>query len=120
MGLEHADHTIIRTTLHRMIKRGEIKRVRRGRSRTPAVFAAFEYGPPVAKCDDLTMVEFAELILRETGRPMSTISLVIEMIERGYVAKSGEAVMLKSLRDGMRKRLVVREINGLWQIEKLI
>jgi len=116
MELEHADHQIIRTTLDRMIKRGEVKRVRRGRSRTPAVFAVSEYGPPVAKCDDLTMVQFAELVLREIGRPMSIVSLVVEMLERGYDAKSGEAVMLKSLRDGMRKKPVFIENSGLWLV----
>ncbi len=45
------------------------------------------------------------------------LSLVVEMLERGYDAKNGEAVMLKSLRDGMRKKTVFIEPGGLWRVQ---
>lgn len=113
LDLEKADHQKIQTTLTRMIKRGEVKRVRRGRSRIPAVFAVADYGPPVNLYDGLTLTQSAELVLREIQRPMSAVALTVELLERGFTP-SDEGTMLKSLRDAMRRKDQFSESAGLW------
>ncbi|MBM79939.1 MAG: hypothetical protein CMJ78_05015 [Planctomycetaceae bacterium] len=75
LGLNYSDHDLIRSTLYRMIKRGQIKRMRRSRCREVAMFASVEYGPSVSKWDDMTLVEAAETVLRELGRPISAMAL---------------------------------------------
>ena len=70
LELEEFEFTRVRTTLYRMIKIGEIKRIKRGRSNIPAIFAVAAYGPPANELNDLSQIQAAEVILRELGRPV--------------------------------------------------
>ena len=84
LELEESEFTRVRTTLYRMIKLGEIKRIKRGRSNIPAIFAITSYGPLTSELNDLSQIQAAEVVLRELGRPVDLTLLCVEMMERGY------------------------------------
>jgi hypothetical protein len=75
------DENLIRATLSKMLKRGNIKRIRRGRNNIPALFAVASYGPDDIGLNGLTQIEAAEIVLRELGRPVTLTQLVVEMLE---------------------------------------
>lgn len=116
LGLDYSDHDLIRSTLNRMMKRGVIKRMRRSRCREVAIFAAAEYGPSANQWDDMTLIEAAETVLRDLGRPVSAVALTVELVERGYTPTTDEKAMLKSLRDAMRRKPQFRESGGQWTV----
>ena len=112
LELPETEFTRVRTTFDRMIKRCEIKRIKRGRRNIPAVFAVYEYGPPTNELNDLSQIEAAELVLRRMGRPVELTTLAVEMLERGYEPVNGRQSFIKSLRQAMsRKELFVHESN---------
>lgn len=116
LELDQSEFTRVRTTFDRMIKRGEIKRVRRGRSTSPAVFAVSSYGPPTNELNDLSQIEAAELVLRQIGRPVDLTVLAVEMIERGFEPLAGKAGVKKSLRSAMGRNDRFVEESGMWTL----
>ena len=114
LGLDETEFTRVRTTFDRMIKFGEIKRIKRGRRNIPAVFAVADYGPPTNELNDLSQIHAAELVLREIGRPVEAVVLAVEMTERGFLPVNGKATFVKSLRAAMGRNEKFVEKNGLW------
>ena len=114
LELEESEFTRVRTTLYRMIKIGEIKRIKRGRSNIAAIFAVTSYGPPVNGLNDLSQIQAAEVVLRELGRPVDLTLLCVEMMERGFEPVAGKAGFKKSLRSAMGKNSKFAEEMGQW------
>ena len=114
LELEESEFTRVRTTLYRMIKLGEIKRIKRGRSNIPAIFAITAYGPATNELNDLSQIQAAEVVLRELGRPVDLTLLCVEMMERGFEPVAGKAGFKKSLRSAMGRSDKFKESNGLW------
>ena len=54
------DKPMVRTTLDRLRKRGDIRRLRRGRNNIPALFAVAGYGPDDLGLNDLSQIEAAK------------------------------------------------------------
>ena len=117
-GLEfdQSEFARVRTTFDRMIKRGDIKRIQRGRRNIPAVFAVSTFTAVSSGLNDLSQIEAAELVLRELGRPVEFVVLVVEMLSRGYVPVSGNATFKKSLRAAMGRKSQFAVNNGLWSV----
>ena len=111
------DKTIVRSTLDKMIKRGDVKRVRRGRSTAPALFAVSAYAPEDLGLNGLSQIEAAEIVLREIGRPASLTTLIVEMLERGFDPVVDETTLRNSLKSSMRKRPVFHNDSGVWSIK---
>ena len=107
------DENLIRATLSKMLKKGDIKRIRRGRNNIPALFAVKDYGPDDAGLNGLSQIEAAEIVLRQLGRPVSLTQLVVEMLERGYEPVTDERTLRKSLGAAMRKTFGAAESLGL-------
>ena len=91
------DKPMVRTTLDRLRKRGDIRRLRRGRNNIPALFAVKDYGPEDLGLNDLSQIEAARLVMAELGRPVDLTTLVVEMMERGYEPVTDERALRKSL-----------------------
>lgn len=119
LDLDDSEFTRVRTTIYRMIKLGEIKRVRRGRSNIPAIFAVSTYGPPTNQLNELSQIEAAEVVLREIGRPVDLTLLCVEMMQRGFEPVGGKAGFKKSLRSslGRSKRFFCQD--RCWTITHL-
>ena len=116
LELDESESVRVRTTFDRMIKRGDIKRVKRGRKNIPALFAVSTYGPPTNQLNDLSQIEAAEVVLREIGRPLSVAQLAVEMIERGFEPVAGKQGFVKSLRSAMRKSSSFVQADDKWSI----
>ena len=97
LGLPACDTPAVRSTIDRLIYRREIKRVRRGRRGTPALFAVEWFGPPSNPLNGMSQIDAAETVLRSVGKPMTLVELVVEMLERGYVPVNGNLKLKKSL-----------------------
>ena len=104
----------MRTTFDRLIKRGEIKRIKRGRANIPAVFAVSSYRPPTNELNELSQIEAAEVVLRQIGRPVDLTMLCVEMLQRGFEPVAGKAGFKKSLRSAMGKNSKFAEEMGQW------
>ena len=117
LELDDSEFTRVRTTIYRMIKLGEIKRVKRGRRNIPAIFAVSSYGPPTNQLNELSQIEAAEIVLREIGRPVDLTVLCVEMLERGFEPVAGKAGFKKSLRSAMGRSKAFNENSGLWFIQ---
>ena len=63
------DKVIVRSTLEKMIKRGDIRRLRRGRNNIPALFAVADYGPEDLGLNGLSQIEAAQLVVQGKFRP---------------------------------------------------
>ena len=96
LGLPPKEKARIRTTFDRLINRGQLKRIRRGRNDVPALFARIEFGPPVNPLNDMSQIKAAETVLREVG-PCDLTTLVVAMLDRGYLPASNAATLRKSL-----------------------
>ena len=116
LELPETEFTRVRTTFDRMIKRCEIKRIKRGRRNIPAVFAVYEYGPPTNELNDLSQIEAAELVLRRMGRPVELTTLAVEMLERGYEPVNGRQGFVKSLRSAMGRSVSFIEVDKGWVV----
>ena len=116
LELPETEFTRVRTTFDRMIKRCEIKRIKRGRRNIPAVFAVYEYGPPTNELNDLSQIEAAELVLRRMGRPVELTTLAVEMLERGYEPVNGRQGFVKSLRSAMGRSVSFNEVDKRWVV----
>ncbi len=79
------DKPMVRTTLDRLRKRGDIRRLRRGRNNIPALFAIAGYGPEDLGLNALSQIEAAKVVLADLGSDVSPTVLVVEMLERGYM-----------------------------------
>ena len=115
LELPESDFPRVRTTFDRLIKRGEIKRIKRGRANIPAVFAVSSYRPPKNELNDLSQIQAAEVVLRELGRPVDLTLLCVEMMERGFDPVAGKAGFKKSLRSAMGRSDKFVESDGLWK-----
>ena len=91
------DKPMIRATLDRLRKRGDIRRLRRGRNNIPALFAVASYGPDDLGLNALSQIEAARLVMKELGKPVGITTLVVEMLERGYEPVTDEKTLKKSL-----------------------
>ena len=87
----------VRTTIDRLIRKRQLKRVRRGRRYKPALFAVYGFGPPTNPLNDMPQIKAAELVLRDVGKPLNVAELVTEMKSRGYVPVNGDRALAKSL-----------------------
>ena len=116
LELPETDKVIVRSTFDKMIRRGDIKRVRRGRNNVPAIFSVSDLGPPTNPVNDLSQIQAAELVLRELGRPVELVVLIVEMLERGFKPAANELALKKSLRSAMRRKGQFAESDGLWSI----
>lgn len=97
LNLPASETPRVRTTIDRLINRRELKRIRRGRRGTPALFAVDSFGPPTNPLNDMSQIDAAEAVLRSAGRPMTLTELVVDMLERGYEPVSGKLKLRKSL-----------------------
>ena len=116
LDLDESEFTRVRTTFDRMIKFGEIKRIKRGRQGVPAVFAVSTYGPPTNELNDLSQIEAAEIVLREIGRPITLTALCVELMERGFEPVNGKATLKKNLRSAIGRSDKFTEDNGYWGV----
>ena len=114
LELPESDFPRVRTTFDRLIKRGEIKRIKRGRANIPAVFAVSSYRPPTNELNELSQIEAAEVVLRQIGRPVDLTMLCVEMLQRGFEPVAGKAGFKKSLRSAMGKNSKFAEEMGQW------
>ncbi len=118
LEFDEPEFTRVRTTFDRMIKRGDIKRIQRGRRNIPAVFAVSSYTAVSSGLNDLSQIEAAQVVLRELGRPVEFVVLVVEMLARGYKPVSSNAVFKKSLRAAMARKEHFSQTNMLWSCVK--
>lgn len=116
LELDASEFTRVRTTIYRLIKLGQVKRIRRGRSNIPAIFAVSDYGSPSNQLNELSQIEAAEIVLRELGRPVDLTLLCVEMMERGFEPVAGKAGFKKSLRSAMGRSERFTVQDGLWKI----
>ena len=91
------DKGLIQSTLCKMIKRGDIRRLRRGRSNVQAIYAVSDYGPSDLGLNSLSQIEAARLVMADLGKPVDATTLVVEMLERGYKPVVNEKALRKSL-----------------------
>lgn len=110
------DENLIRATLSKMLKKGDIKRIRRGRNNIPALFAVKDYGPADAGLNGLSQIEAAEIVLRQLGRPVSLTQLVVEMLEQGYEPVTDERTLRRSLGSAMVRKTGFVDTSGLWSV----
>ena len=96
------------------MRQHQVKRVRRGRRGTPALFAVADFGPPLNPLNDMSQIDAAEAVLRDVGRPLSTTELVLEMKERGYLPVNGDRALAKSLGREMGRRKGFQNFDGKW------
>ena len=114
------DKGLIQATLCKMIKRGDIRRLRLGRHHVAALFAVSSYGPEDLGLNELSQIEAAELVLRELGEPVGLTALIVEMLQRGYEPIVDEATMRRSLRQAMARKDGFVNSEGVWSIERLM
>lgn len=119
LELDDSEFTRVRTTIYRLIKLGQVKRIRRGRSNIPAIFAVASYGPPTNQLNELSQIEAAELVLREISRPVDLTLLCVEMLQRGFEPVAGKAGFKKSLRSAMGRCNKFTEENGAWRVQNI-
>ena len=117
LELPASDKTIVRTTIDRLMSRHQIKRVRRGRRGTPALFAVTSFGPPVNPLNNLSQVDAAESVLRSFGQPVTITELALAMIEQGYDPVSGNRKLKKSLGAALGRKPGFKNECGLWSLE---
>ena len=91
------DKGLIQATLCKMIKRGDIRRLRRGRNNIPALFAVSSYSPKDLGLNGLSQIEAARLVMQELGKPVDLTALIVEMLERGYEPVTDEQTLRKSI-----------------------
>ena len=110
------DKGLIQATLCKMIKRGGIRRLRRGRHHVAALFAVASYGPKDLGLNELSQIQAAELVLRELG-PVSLTTLIVEMLQRGYEPIVSETTMRRSLRQAMARKDGFVNSEGVWSVQ---
>ena len=116
LNLPESEFARVRTTFDRIIKRGEMRLIKRGRSTIPAVFAVASYAPEGGTLNELSQIQAAEVVLREIGRPVDLTVLCVEMMQRGYEPVNGKAGFKKSLRSAMGRSDKFFEAGGTWRI----
>ena len=116
LNLPESEFARVRTTFDRIIKRGEMRLIKRGRSTIPAVFAVASYAPEGGTLNELPQIQAAEVVLREIGRPVDLTVLCVEMMQRGYEPVNGKAGFKKSLRSAMGRSGKFVENIGHWKI----
>ena len=116
LDLQESDKPMVRTTFDRLMRQHQVKRVRRGRRGTPALFAVMDFGPPLNPLDDMSQIDAAAAVLREAGRPLSTTELVLEMKSRGYLAICGDRALAKSLGREMGRKDLFSKTQNSWQV----
>ena len=98
------DKPMVRTTLDRLRKKGDLRRIRRGRNNIPALFAVASYGPDDLGLNSLSQIEAAKLVMAELGKQVDMTTLVVEMLERGYEPVTNESTLRRSLRAALNRR----------------
>ena len=56
LDLPESDKPMVRTTFDRLMRQHQVKRVRRGRRGTPALFAVADFGPPLNPLNDMSQI----------------------------------------------------------------
>ena len=108
----------VRTTIDRLIKRGEVNRVRRGSKDSPALFAKAGAVTQISPLNTVSQVQAAEIVLRELERPVDLTTLVDEMLKRGFIPKTNSEKLKASLATAMRLRSQFIKQGDLWSIAK--
>lgn len=116
LELPESEFARVRTTFDRLIKRGEMRLIKRGRSSIPAVFATSAYAPEGGTLNELSQIQAAEVVLREIGRPVDLTLLCVEMMQRGYEPVAGKAGFKKSLRSAMGRNTKFTKNSGQWSV----
>ena len=111
------DTNLVGSTITKMIKRGELRRIRRGRNDRPALYAVADYGPKDLGLNELSQIQAAELVLRELGRPVGLTTLIVEMLQRGYEPIVNETTMRRSLRQAMARKDGFVNSEGVWSVQ---
>ena len=114
LDLPESDKPMVRTTFDRLMRQHQMKRVRRGRRGTPALFAVMDFGPPLNPLNDMSQIDAADAVLCDIGRPLSTTELVPEMKERGYLPVNGDRALAKSLGREMGRNCRFVSDDGKW------
>ena len=114
LDLPESDKPMVRTTFDRLMRQHQVKRVRRGRRGTPALFAVMDFGPPLNLLNDMSQIDAAATVLCDVGRPLSTTELVLEMKQRGYIAIIGDRALAKSLGREMGRTNRFDSQDGKW------
>ena len=112
LELPASDKSLVRTTFDRLLVKQLIKRVRRGRRNSPALFAVVEFGPPTNPLNNLSQIDAAETVLRSVGKPMTLVELVVEMLERGYIPIEGNLKLKKSLGAALNRSNRFTQLDG--------
>jgi hypothetical protein len=91
----------ITTNINRLIGEGVLKRVTTAAGKQRATYAvpSFECPEPAP-----SMLDMAEEVLREKGKPMDATSLMVALLDRGVEPEFGPKQALDKLVHGMRKR----------------
>ena len=95
------DKGLIQSTLGKMIRRGDIRRLRRGRNNIPAIYAVSDYGPSDLGLNSLSQIEAAKLVMADLGENFDATALVVEMMARGYQPLVDEKTLRKSLKKAL-------------------
>ena len=111
------DTNLVSSTITKMIKRGELRRIRRGRNDRPALYAVAGYGPKDLGLNELSQIQAAELVLRDLGEPVGLTTLIVEMLQRGYEPIVDEPTMRRSLRQAMCRKDGFVNSEGAWSVE---
>ena len=115
LDLPESDKPMVRTTFDRLMRQHQMKRVRRGRRGTPALFAVMDFGPPLNPLNDMSQIDAATAVLRDVDKPLTVTELVMEMKQRGYVAISGDRALAKSLGREMGRKEVFSRCGERWK-----
>ena len=109
------DKAIVLSTLDRLRRRGDIKRIRRGTRNRAALFAVAEFQSDASELNGLSQIGAAEVVLREIG-PADIMTLVIAMLDRGYVPAKDPQTLKKSLRRYMGRSTRFCLEGALWSV----
>lgn len=108
----------VRTTLNRLIDRGEIKQVRRGNKESPAIFAIAGFGSNINNLNAVSQIQAAEIVLQQIGQPVELSVLVDEMLNRGFVPNNDAKTLKKSLATSMRLKSQFVKDGKFWSLRK--
>ena len=117
LNREQTEHAAIRSTLDRLIARGELKRVSRGRGKRPTLYAVPEFGPEPNEMANLSLTDAMEYVMRSLGRPVATTELSIVLLERGFHPNCDKRRLHNSVGEILSKTSKFIHHNGLWSIK---
>ena len=118
LNREQTEHAAIRSTLNRLIDRGELKRVRVGRGKRATLYAVAGFGPEPDELANMSLVSAMEHVLQSLGRGVSATELTVALLDRGFQPSGDKRRLNSSVGEALSKRPNFIRHNDLWSFQR--